>query len=166
MNERITALGLIADREIHVKYAQDNLKAMKRSRAILNKSIDLVYQSLATVEERVTISIWSDTNSWAEGTAAVTLYVDVYADITSMKEGLVPDLLATLLRFEYDAKSTSDDAERSKRQFNFKREATDHHCAINLSFYARIKEEDTGTCHRIQTGTKLVEVPQYQLVCD
>ncbi len=166
MNERITASGLIADRESSVKYAQDNLKVMKRSSAILKKSIDLVYQSMATVEDRVTISIWNGVNPWEEGTRAVSLYVDVHADITSMKEGLVPDLLATLLRFEYDAKPTQDDAARAKRHFYFERSASDHYCAISLEFHARIKEEDTGTCHRIQTGTKLVEMPQYQLVCE
>jgi len=165
MAERITAASLIAQREEALKWQMDKVKAAKRNRTRTVKTLDLLYQSLATVEDRITIAVWDDVNEYKDDDS-VTLYVTVRAEITSMKSGLVPDLMATLLRFDYETVSTADDASAAKRSFRFNRPSSDNFGGIDLTFVATIKEEDTGTCHRVQVGTKTVEIPTYQLICE
>lgn len=167
MTERITATKLLESRIDDLEYYKKRVKIAKANKARTAKTIDFIYRSLAVVEDRVSISIWDDINAWTDDPEhAVTLYVNVSAHVISMKTGLVPDLMATLLNFNYDARNTQDRAADSQRIFEFVREANEHFCRIHLTFTAIIKEDSEGTCHRVQVGTKTVEVPEYKLVCE
>lgn len=167
MTERMTATMLLESRVNNLEYLKKKVKMARTCKARTAKTIDFIYRSLAAVEDRVSISIWDDIYAWSDDPMnAVTLYVNVNANVISMKAGLVPDLMATLLNFEYDARTTQDRAEASQRIFEFVREANEHFCRVYLIFTAVIKEDSEGTCHRVQVGTKTVEVPEYKLVCE
>ena len=89
-------------------------------------------------------------------------------EVTSMKEGIAPAFMRSLLEAGFDVEATKDTTSSStaRRTFDFKRPGSDRMIAVELTFNASLVDSPDATCRKVQTGTEIKEVPTYQLVCE
>lgn len=166
MANRTTAASLIESREYDVARIKERIKMVRSHRARTQKTIDLIYTAIGSCEEDTMVSVWDDVSPWEKPEKQVKLYVTLRVQAESMKEGIVPKLLASLLKYEFQTVSTLDAAADARREFRFERLDSPIFCDVQLTLLVTLLESETATCHRVQTGTKTVEVPLYELVCE
>lgn len=140
------------------------LRKHQKSLTITTKFVDAVLGR----HPELTANAWADINQW--GDTPVALRLSVAHSVTSMKEGIAPDFMRSLLEAGFDIDKTSDTANAvcSHRTFEFTRSARPdiQMLPIALCFTARLIDAPDATCRKVQTGTRVVELPTYQLVCD
>jgi hypothetical protein len=102
-------------------------------------------------------------STWS-GTVDNTLNIRMEHTVDSLKEGAVPAMIEAAMSMGFEAIGTHDYALEwcASRVFRF--EMNINNVRISLRLEANIKD-GSEACRKVQVGTKLEEVPQYELVC-
>ncbi len=165
MKTATTHTSIVKDYADYVDCSKRMLAQVKKNAAALKATIDLLNRRCALVDDnKASMNVWTNNDIWA-GTIIVKAAISVATD--SMIEGVVPQILKAMLDIECDSTTSKDIATESgaSRIYRFHREASEHFLAINVVVTVTIQETDTGTCRKIQTGTKMVEVAEYAIEC-
>lgn len=172
MKTEFTSQSAVDDAIWYVDFAKRRLATVRKNSKLLRDTIDLLNRRCALVDsEAATMYVWTDVNPMTTGPygnpGSVTVCMNINAHTDSMIEGVVPQILKAMLDIECDPETTTDlaDATKAQRIYQFKRPASDHFLAVQIKVEVNIRETDTGTCRKVQTGTKIVEVAEYALEC-
>ena len=165
MNPLNTA-DLINTRVEAIEYWKRELAIVRKSQKSLTKTTKFVNAVLARYPD-VSPYAWTNVCFWSK---TVILQLSIVHDVTSMKEGIAPALMRSLLEAGFDVEKSTDRATESTadRVFEFKRPANDvtGTTQVNLTFTAKLIDAPDATCRKVQTGTEIREVPTYRLVCE
>lgn len=165
MKTLFNSAAAIRDAQDYIEYSKKRAAVVHKNKKAINATADLLNRRLAGIGDgSASLFVWPDIDAYG-GTVKIQVSITVTTD--SMLEGVVPQILKAMLDMECEATASKDiaTAEDARRQYTFKRAATDHFLAFTISVDVNIKETDTGTCKKIQTGTKMVEVAEYKLEC-
>ena len=165
MTTEITTAKLIAERVQSIEYWKQELATLRRNQKAITKTTKHVNTVFARHPE-VSAYSWMSVTTWFE--RAVTLHVSVTHEVTSMKEGIAPAFMRSLLEVGFDVEATKDNISDStaRRTYEFKRPGSETMVAVDLTFNAQLVDSPDATCRKVQTGTEIKEVPTYQLVCE
>jgi prefoldin subunit 5 len=165
MNTLNTA-DLINTRVQSIEYCKRELAIVRKSQKSLTKTTKFLNAVLARYPD-VSPYAWTNICFWSQ---SVILQISIVHDVTSMKEGIAPALMRSLLEAGFDVEKSTDRATESMadRVFEFKRPANDvtGTVQVNITFTAKLIDAPDATCRKVQTGTEIREVPTYQLVCE
>lgn len=172
MKTEFTSKSAVDDAVSYVDFAKRRLATVRKNSKLLKDTIDLLNRRCALVDpEAATMYVWTDVNPMTTGpygnSGSVIVCMNVSAHTDSMIEGVVPQILKAMLDIECDPETTTDvvDTTKAQRVYLFKRPASDHFLEVRIKIEVNINETDTGTCRKIQTGTKIVEIAEYALEC-
>ena len=161
-----TSKSLLENSASDVEWAKTRHAILRANQRKLTNTLTLMNRILDRFDgDKLGVSLWPLADTYAK---SASLRVSITVAATSMKIGIVPDVLEALCDYEFDAKKTTDyaDGSQAERAFLFDRPATDFHLHIVLEVAAKLQDAEDATCRKIQTGVKTLEVPQYALVCD
>ena len=106
------------------------------------------------------MSVWSG--------YALELTCSFEVPCTSLTSGVIPEVLNAALNygFEADADSSYDSVGQyeATRVYGFSK--TIGKVRVYLKVRANVKDAEGATCRKVQVGTKIEQVPQYELVCE
>lgn len=165
MNTLNTAT-LINDRVSTIEYYKRELVCLRKNQKALTKTTKHVNSVLARHPE-IVVSAWTCVSIYSD-TDPVTLSVSICHKVTSMKEGIAPAFMRSLLEAGFDIEGSKDSASElsASRTFEFKRPSNETMVPVKLTFVAQLENALDATCRKVQTGTKVMEVPTYELVCE
>lgn len=166
MAHTVNSAALIADRASSIEYWKRELVCLRKHQKVLTKATKHVNTVFARHPDLSCYS-WTSVSYWKdEGT--VTLLMSVTQEVTSMKEGIAPAFMRSLLEAGFDIEATKDIAtdEAAQRAFEFKRPGSETMVPMTLTFNAKLVNAPDATCRKVQTGVEVREVPTYQLVCE
>ena len=166
MTTVINSATLIAERTLTIDWYKNQLTCLRKNQKALTKTAKHVNTIFARHPEIVALS-WTTVAHWVNENQ-VTLNIGVTHEVTSMKEGIAPAFMRSLLEAGFDVEATTDtaDSQTSQRKFDFKRPGNDQMVAVSLVFNAKLLNAPDATCRKVQTGMKTVEVATYALVCE
>jgi len=165
MNTLNTAT-LINDRVGTIEYYKRELACLRKNQKALTRTTKHVNAVLARHPE-IVATAWTSISCWSD-TDPVTLIVSICHKVTSMKEGIAPAFMRSVLEAGFDIGGSQDAATAlsASRTFEFRRPSNETMVPIKLTFVAQLENAPDATCRKVQTGTKVVEVPTYELVCE
>ena len=165
MNTLNTAT-LINDRVGTIEYYKRELACLRKNQKALTRTTKHVNSVLARHPE-IVVAAWTNVSIYSD-TDPVTLIVSVCHKVTSMKEGIAPAFMRSLLEAGFDIGGSQDSASEfsASRTFEFKRPSNETMVPIRFTFVAQLENAPDATCRKVQTGTKVMEVPTYELVCE
>ena len=166
MKTSTTTAQILEDAAEYVAYAKKRSATIRKNSKAVTATLDMLNRRCALVDEtRATMNTWPEIDAYF---GPMKMQVQITATTDSMIEGIVPQILKAMLDIECDPTTSKDevDAYRTSRIYRFTRAPSDHFLAISVTVEIIIKESDTGTCRKIQTGTKMVEVAEYKIECD
>lgn len=165
MNTLNTAT-LINDRVGTIEYYKRELACLRKNQKALTRTTKHVNAVLARHPE-IVATAWTNISCWSD-TDPVTLIVSICHKVTSMKEGIAPAFMRSVLEAGFDIGGSQDAATAlsASRTFEFKRPSNETMVPVKLTFVAQLENAPDATCRKVQTGTKVVEVPTYELVCE
>ena len=157
---------LINDRVSTIEYYKRELACLRKNQKALTKTTKHVNSVLARHPE-ISIAAWTNVSIYSD-TDPVTLIVSICHKVTSMKEGIAPAFMRSLLEAGFDIGGSQDAATAfsASRTFEFARVGGTAMVPVKLTFVAQLENAPDATCRKVQTGTKVVEVPTYELVCE
>jgi hypothetical protein len=166
MTNTINTTDLISSRVQSIEYYKRELATLRANQKALTKTTKFLNAVLARYPD-VNPYAWTNVCLWSK---AVTLQVSIIHDVTSMKEGVAPAVMRSLLEAGFDVEKSTDRATdiSADRTFEFQRpaNAVTGTIQVNISFTAKLVDAPDATCRKVQTGTEIREVPTYQLVCE
>lgn len=166
-----TSKSIVADFAGTVEYSKQRAAVVRKHQAKLAKTIAFLNTIMAKFSEDgpVRPSLWVDVQvyAWSDG-PPVTVRFCATVNVTSMKTGILVDLLAALTSREFEPTDSKDNATQysAQRTFTFKRAESEAYLPIATEVTAILKDAPDATCHKVQVGTKMVEVAEYKLVCE
>ncbi len=165
MNTLNTAT-LINDRVGTIEYYKRELACLRKNQKALTRTTKHVNAVLARHPE-IVATAWTSIMCWSD-TDPVTLIVSICHKVTSMKEGIAPAFMRSVLEAGFDIGGSQDAATAlsASRTFEFRRPSNETMVPVKLTFVAQLENAPDATCRKVQTGTKVVEVPTYELVCE
>lgn len=167
MSHTVNSAALIADRASSIEYWKRELVCLRKHQKALTNAAKHVNTVFARHPDMVNAYSWTSISYWSDN-APVTLCMSVTHEVNSMKEGIAPAFIRSLLEAGFDVESTKDTAtaESGHRTFNFKRPGSETMVRMTLTFNAKLMNAPDATCRKVQTGVEVREVPTYQLVCE
>jgi hypothetical protein len=99
-----------------------------------------------------------------DGTFRNELNVSIEDTVTSLKDGSLPALLEAIGTYGFEAESTFDYALEYVASRVFRHTAKIGSVDVTLRVEANIAD-GSESCRKVQTGTKLEEVPVYEIQC-
>lgn len=166
MKTSTTTAQILEDAAEYVTYAKKRTAVIRKNSKAATATLDMLNRRCALVDEtRATMNTWPEVDIYG-GTMAMQVQINATTD--SMVEGIVPQILKAMLDIECEPTASKDevDALKTSRIYRFTRAASEHFLAISIKVEITIKESDTGTCRKVQTGTKMVEIAEYKIECD
>ena len=163
---QITSASLIKSRVESMDYWKSELTLVRTNQKALTAATKFLNAIIARHPE-IAPYAWTRVNTWNTA-EPVTLCLSTIHEVTSMKVGIIPAFMRSLLEAGFDAVKTSDQTSKgaANRTFEFKRPAKPGILPIEFSFTAKLVDAPDATCRKVQTGTEIKEVPTYQLVCE
>ncbi len=168
----MTGKQLVQDKMNEVKSVQNIAKIARfhqsKTTATM-KWLDFVLKRFDDEKLAISAHCWTSIHPWVDSLNPVTIQLNMGVTASSMKEGIVPQMLKVLMDAGFDSKKSHDYVTEwcGRRTFYFTREATDKHHQIKIEFAADVNDKDAAaTCRKIQTGVEMQEVPVYKLECD
>lgn len=155
----------LAERKAESRELRARIKRIEDNAGLLKLGFAMV-EEVAKRAKLHDAFAWPNAHVWAwhEGYAELSAGFEV--PCTSLKDGPLPDILSKALVLGFEA-TGSDDAlgeTYAERKYRFTKNLGG--VVVNLTIRAAIREADGATCRKVQVGTKLEEVAQYQLVCE
>ena len=166
-----TTKAVVADYVSTLEYAKKRLAVLRKHQAVLTKTLEFVERIFAKFEDSDTLnlSIWPEVNCYNWGhECPIKLRMTVTAKVSSMKIGLVPQVLKAMLDAEFDTLPTKDCANEysATREFRFERGVSAHFLPMELTMNAVIQDAPDATCRKVQTGVEVLEVPKFEIQCE
>ena len=138
----------IANHRENAKRSMENARLGLSVKAILRAKYSSLFAGLTHRDTYVSFHA-----SWGEPTASVTMM-----RLDSFKDERLTSFMDRLL--DYDANpEVYEYADHLNKDFHFKLDGL----TVRVTAYVK---SDSPTCRKVQTGTKTVEQPIYQMVCD
>ena len=138
-----------------VSRLQDNAPAFRAALHVAN----MVANRAASLD----FTRWANVNTLCySDTAELCVNIEGYVD--TLKQGVIVDLIDHAMACGFEAVGSKDYLNSWATQRSFKFTQTVAGVLIELCITANIKG-DSETCRKVQTGTKLEEVAQYEIVC-
>ena len=150
----------LARARVEIAQLADQADAFKPAFAIANAIAKFAATQGFDKYVRATPSVWIN---W-DGTADNKLDVRFEGNVDSLKSGPVPAICEAILAFGLEATSTSDYAANWCASRTFKFEGKCGNVRMDVRFEANIND-GSDQCRKVQVGTKLEEVAQYEIVC-
>jgi hypothetical protein len=150
----------LARARLEITQLADQAEAFKPAYAIANAIAVFAATQGFDKYVRATPSVWI---TW-DGKADNKLDVRFEGNVDSLKDGPVPAICEAILGFGLEATSTSDYAANWCASRTFKFEGTFGGVRMDVRFEANIND-GSEQCRKVQTGVKLEEVAQYEIVC-
>ena len=111
-----------------------------------------------------------DALKWPTSTVYVGYGVEFDASfevpVTSLKEGPLTAILEAALAAGFEPEETYDSTNSYEGARIYPMRAVVGDLRVNLRIRAVVQDAEGATCRKVQIGTKLEEVAQYQLVCE
>ena len=166
MVHTVNSAALIADRASSIEYWKRELVCLRKHQKALTKATKHVNTVFARHPDLTAYS-WTSVSYWLDE-GAVTLCMSVTHEVSSMKEGIAPAFMRSLLEAGFDVESTKDTAtaDSGQRTFEFVRPANESMVKMTLAFNAKLVDAPDATCRNVQIGTEVKEVAIYKLVCE
>jgi len=158
-----SAKSMCAGYATYAEYAKKQVAILRKNQKAITTTIDLLDRRFAGIDVDG-VYMWPDVNV-ATGMVSLEAGITVVAD--SMTTGVVMQILKAMLDMECEPVSTADNVTvtDATREYRFTRPATDRYLKLSLKVSVAIHESATATCRKVQTGTTMVEVPQFKLEC-
>jgi hypothetical protein len=160
-----TSVDTIKEAQDYVDYSKKRMATVRKNAKKLDATLDLLNRRCALVDEfRATLYTWTTTNIYDQ---TIGIEAQITATTDSMIEGIVPQILKAMLDMECEPTGSEDQTTSvsAQRTYQFKRAASEHFLSVNVNVIVRIEESDTGTCRKVQIGTKMVEIGEYKIEC-
>lgn len=166
MTTALTTEKIFKDRSDAMEYWKKETAILRKHQKAFTRAIKHVNTVFARHTE-INAYSWTSVQPWMKD-APVTLHMSVTHEVTSMKEGIAPAFMRSLLEAGFDVETTTDttNALDARRTFVFVRPSSESMVHMKLVFNAQLVDAPDATCRKVQIGTKMVEVPSYQLVCE
>ena len=150
----------IAEKRKDLAELQSQAQAFAPAYAVVNAIIENAQQIGFAKHFRATPSTWT---GWS-GNTRNELAVTIEDTATSLKDGAVPALLEAIGTFGFEAIGSHDYALEwcASRVYRFT--ATIGSVDVTVRVEANIAD-GSESCKKVQTGVKLEEVAQYEIVC-
>lgn len=144
-----------------VKTARFNQKAL----GVAVKFADRILARFNESSQPIEASTWTNVQTWDN---TVSLRIGLITRTDSLTVGLVPQILRVLMEAGFEINGAQADCVNetiAQRTFTMVRKADTDKVEIWVKLDATIIESEQATCRKVQTGTKVVEVPVYKLEC-
>jgi hypothetical protein len=107
-------------------------------------------------------SVW---HSWnGDANLSVCCQIEM-SDVTSLKEGRVPDTLAVAEKVGFEFDTTDDYAGVNYAQRSYRATGEFGGVRVRLTIVADIAK-DSQQCKKVKTGTEIKEVDKFEIVCE
>jgi hypothetical protein len=163
-----TSKQLVQEYADIVGYYQRVVKTARFNQKALGTAVKFMDRVLARFNESsqpVEANTWSDVKTWDN---TMSLRISLTTRTDSLTVGLVPQILRVLMEAGFDVDGAQADHVNdtiAQRTFTMVRKADADKVEIWVKLDATIIESEQATCRKVQTGTKVVEVPVYKLEC-
>lgn len=147
--------GELADARDRMKRLQDNAPAFRAAIHVANMVADYA-QSIDFTE-------WAYIDPYV-GHSTQELTVSLEGTVDSLKEGAVVDMIERAMACGFEDVGSKDYLSEYASQRSFRFSQVVAGVKIDLKIVANIKAASSA-CRKVQVGTKLEAVPQYELVC-
>jgi len=153
---------LVATRREQLADAKRDVARLQKLAPVMRAAIH-VANMVADYASEIEFTRWSNIAAFTYNDPEIDIALEGYVD--SLKTGKIVDLIERAMACGFEAISTKDYASdwSSQRVFRFSQNVAG--VTVNLKFVANISEAATS-CRKVQVGTKLEEVAQYEIVCD
>ena len=171
MKMKTSSKSIAADFAATVEYSKQRAAVVRKHQAKLTKTIEFLNGLLAKFPEDGPIkpNLWVNvcTYTWSLEPPVLVVF-NPTVHVTSMKTGILVELLAALASREFEATDSCDCAgeHSAQRTFQFERAESDAYLPIRCEVTAVLQDAPDATCHKVRVGTKVVEVPEYKLICE
>jgi hypothetical protein len=160
------------------KYLSGKAKDMADMRASQKRirdnkdKFDIAYHVINAIAHRAQLDgkVWlsADPTVWYtwNGDANLSICCQIeMSDITSLKEGRVPDTLAVAQGFGFEFDNTDDYIGTNYAQRYFRATGEFGGVRVRLTIIADIAN-DSQQCKKVKTGTEIKEVDKFEIVCN
>ena len=160
------------------KYLSDKAKDMADIRAIQKRirehkdKFNMAYHVINAIAHRAQLDgkVWmsADPSVWItwNGDANLSISCQIeMSEVTSLKEGRVPDTLAVAQGFGFEFDNTDDYTGINYAQRYFRATGEFGGVRVRLTIVADIAN-DSQQCKKVKTGTEIKEVGKFEIVCE
>lgn len=151
-----------------LKSKMDDLARQRKSVQILRAHSGRLAQALALTDavQKLADSTWANPQAYDWDADRVELTVVCTIKVDSLKGARMIEILETAEAIPgLDASGTRDWASASWAERDFIYRGTPYGVPVTLKIQAELPVDGTA-CKRVQTGVKLEEVAQYEIVCE
>ena len=155
----------VRDQRAQLRDARDRITRIEANAGLLKAGFSLV-EEVAKRAKLLDAFAWPNAHVWAYDAGDAELSASFEVPCTSLKDGPLPDILSKAMLVGFEPTSTDDAVGElyAERKYRFTKRLGG--VVVNLTIRAAIQDADGATCRKVQVGTKLEEVAQYQLVCE
>ena len=146
---------------------RENLASARAELAELQDKAHLVRAALHFVNKvadhanAIGFTKWQNLNVWTGSAPEISVTIEGY--VSSLKQGAVVEILDNAMACGFEAIGSEDYLNSWASQRNFKFQQNVAGVDVTIRVVANIN--DSEVCRKVQTGTKLVETPVYEIVC-
>lgn len=152
---------IIADRRADLAAARASVNRLQDNAPAFRAALH-VANMVANHAAKLEFTRWSNVNTFCYSDTC-ELHVNLEGYVDSLKQGTIVDIIEHAMACGFDAVGSKDYLSSWASQRSFKFTQTIAGVLIELCITANIK--DSETCRKVQVGTKLEEVAQYEIVC-
>ena len=145
----------LASARASVNRLQDNAPAFRAALHVVNM--------VANYASDLEFTRWANVNTYSTSDGQHELNVNLEGYVDSLKQGAIIALIERAMDCGFEAVGSKDYLSNWASQRSFKFTQSIAGVLIELCITANIK--DSETCRKVQVGTKLEEVAQYEIVC-
>jgi len=154
--------NIIATRRKNLAAARAEINTLVDKSAEYRAAIHVV-NMVADYANEIGFTNWSGISAY-NGYDTCELNVSLEGTVASLKQGAIVDMIDRAMACGFEAVGTKDYLSAWASQRTFKFTQTIAGILIELKITANISGA-SETCRKVQVGTKLEEVAQYEIVC-
>ena len=155
---------IIASKRARVSELQDDIKALKEKKSLLDLGASMC-EHVAQVAQLHDAFKWPFSNTYV-GPYSVEFDASFEVPVTSLKDGPLVAILEAAMAAGFTTEDTYDSTNAYEGARVYPMKATIGDLRVTLRIRAVVQDAEGATCRKVQTGLKLEEVPQYQLICE
>ena len=142
---------------------RDNLKGIESHRGLLQLGAKMC-EHVARVAQKHDAFQWPCQSVYVGYGAEFDASFEV--PVTSLKDGPLVAVLEAAMAAGFQPEQTYDSTSAYEGARVYPMRAVVGDLRVNLRIRAVVQDAEGATCRNVQVGTKLEEVPTYQLVCE
>lgn len=154
---------IIAEKRDRVASLREDIKRAEQHRGLLQLGAKMC-EHVATVAKRHDAFQWPCHNIYVG--YGVEFDASFEVPVSSLKDGPLVDILEAALAAGFAPEETYDSTSAYEGARIYPMKAVIGDLRVTLRIRAVVQDADGATCRKVQVGTKIEEVPTYQLVCE